>query len=93
MIAAPALTILASPAGPDAAMALKIWVTAKPQAHQESVKKISAGEYLVSVLAPARDGKANRAVVELLARHFSVPKTAVKILHGHSGRRKLVAIG
>ncbi|MBI2359264.1 MAG: DUF167 domain-containing protein [Deltaproteobacteria bacterium] len=74
-------------------MAFRISVTAKPQASQESVKRISPGEYLVSVLAPPRDGKANRAIVELLARHFSVAKTDVKILRGHSGRKKLVEIG
>lgn len=67
-------------------------MTAKPKARQESVEKISSGEYLVSVPAPARDGKANRAVRELLARHFSVPKTNVRIIRGQSSRKKLIEI-
>jgi uncharacterized protein len=57
------------------------------------VKKISAGEYAVSVNAPAREGKANEAVIELLARHFSVPKSSIRIIRGQTTRRKLIEIG
>ena len=74
-------------------MSIRIWVTAKPQSKRQELKRISDGEYVVSIHAPAREGKANRAVIELLAAHFSVPKTDVKILRGHSGRKKLVEIG
>jgi uncharacterized protein YggU (UPF0235/DUF167 family) len=37
-------------------------------------------------------GKANEAVVELLAKYFSVPKSSVKVLRGQSSRKKLVEI-
>jgi uncharacterized protein YggU (UPF0235/DUF167 family) len=37
--------------------------------------------------------KANQVLAALLAGHFSVAKAAVKILHGHSFRKKLVSIG
>jgi uncharacterized protein (TIGR00251 family) len=73
-------------------MALKIWVTVKPQSKKSEVKKISEGEYAVSVNAPAREGKANEAVIELLARHFSVPKSSIRIIRGQTGRRKLIAL-
>ena len=71
---------------------MKIWVTVKPQAKREEVKKIADGEYAVSVRAPAREGKANEAVIELLADYFSVSKSSVKIIRGQSARRKLVEI-
>ncbi len=74
-------------------MAFKIWVTVKPRANRGEVKKITTGEYLALVHAPAREGKANEAAVELLADYFSVPKSSVKIIRGHTGRRKLVEIG
>jgi uncharacterized protein (TIGR00251 family) len=74
-------------------MPLKIAVTVKPRAKTESVVKINDGEFVVSVHAPPQGGEANQALVALLADHFSVPKSAVKIVRGHSSRRKLVSIG
>ena len=71
---------------------VKIWVTVKPQAKKEEVKKIADGEYSVSVRAPPREGKANGAVIELLAGYFSVSKSFVKIIRGQTARRKLVEI-
>ena len=71
---------------------MKMWVTVKPQAKREEVKKLADGEYSVSVRAPAREGKANEAVIELLAEHFSVPKSSIRIVRGETARRKLVEI-
>ena len=73
-------------------MSFKIWVTVKPQAKRGEVKKISDGEYSVSVRAPAREGKANEALIELLADHFSVPKSSIRIVRGQTARRKLIEI-
>ncbi len=47
---------------------------------------------MVSVHAPTQEGKANKALIELLADYFSVPKTSVKIIRGQTGRRKLIEI-
>lgn len=66
---------------------------ARPQSKRQELKKISAGEYVASVHAPAREGKANRAVIELLAEHFSVPRLSIKIIRGQASRKKLVEIG
>lgn len=74
-------------------MPSKFWITVKPQSKKSEVKKISEGEYAVSVNAPAREGKANEAVIQLLADHFSVPKSSVKIIRGQTARRKLIEIG
>jgi uncharacterized protein (TIGR00251 family) len=73
-------------------MPSKFWVTVKPQAKKSALKKISEGEYAVSVTAPAREGKANEAVMELLADYFSVPKSSIRIVRGQSGRRKLIEL-
>jgi uncharacterized protein (TIGR00251 family) len=73
-------------------MRLKILVTVKPQARKEGVKKVSEREYEAHVRAPARDGSANRALIELLAEHFAVPKSAIKIERGQFARKKLIQI-
>jgi uncharacterized protein YggU (UPF0235/DUF167 family) len=50
------------------------------------------GSWRVAVSAPAEDGKANAAVIEALAKEFDVPKGAVKIVRGLTGRLKEVEI-
>ena len=72
---------------------LRIWVTVKPQARNQEVKKIAEAEYIALVRAPAREGNANEALMALLANHFSVPKSSVKIIRGQRSRKKLVQIG
>jgi uncharacterized protein (TIGR00251 family) len=73
-------------------VAFKIWASVKPQAKKESVIKVAQGEYRVSVHAPAHGNQANQAVIRLLAEHFSVPKSAVTVLRGHTSRKKLIVI-
>jgi uncharacterized protein (TIGR00251 family) len=46
----------------------------------------------VRVAAPPEDGKANRALVEVLARELGVKDGAVRIVRGHSSAQKLVEI-
>jgi uncharacterized protein (TIGR00251 family) len=51
------------------------------------------GEALkVRVAAPPEGGKANAAVVELLARSLGLRADAVRIVSGHGSPRKTVAI-
>ena len=73
-------------------MALKIWVTVKPLAKIESVLRQSDFAFTVSVHAPAKDGKANARLVELLADHFHTAKSHIRILNGHASRNKLIEI-
>ena len=74
------------------AMSFKIFVQVKTQARKDNILKISQQAYQVSVHAAPVAGKANREVVELLARYFSVPKSSVRVLRGQSSRKKLVEI-
>jgi uncharacterized protein (TIGR00251 family) len=46
----------------------------------------------VAVAAPPVDGAANAAIVELLAEVLQVPKRAVTIARGESGRAKQVEV-
>ena len=50
------------------------------------------GTMIVKVTEPAEDGRANLAVVELLAKHFRVSRSAVRILHGVRAHRKSVEV-
>jgi uncharacterized protein len=74
-------------------MPLTISVSVKPRAKKESVTQISASEYQVAVKEAPHDGKANLALIKLLSEYFSVPKSQIKIVRGHTARRKILAIG
>jgi hypothetical protein len=46
----------------------------------------------VAVTAAPEDGKANAAVISLLAKEWGVAKTAISVVAGATDRRKLVEI-
>ncbi len=56
------------------------------------VGRMADGVLKVKVCAPPEGGRANDAVVELLADIFGVPRRAVSILSGQSSRNKRVGI-
>ena len=60
-------------------MGLKIAVTVKPNAKKAQVEELAEKQYRVAVRAAAQDGKANQALIEILADHFGVAKSAIKI--------------
>jgi uncharacterized protein YggU (UPF0235/DUF167 family) len=50
------------------------------------------GTLKAAVTAPAEDGKANRAVIELLAAEWRLPKSAFAVMRGAAARDKTVSI-
>ena len=71
---------------------MKITVKVKPNSKTASVEKTEELSYIVRVKAPAKEGKANEAVVEALSEYFDVPKSRISILRGQSGKNKVVDI-
>jgi uncharacterized protein (TIGR00251 family) len=51
------------------------------------------GELTVYVREPAVDGKANNAVIGLLAAHLAVPRSRVELVSGATSRLKRFRIG
>ena len=46
----------------------------------------------VTVTAPPEDGKANKAVIALLAKRLKLPKSAIDIASGETSRHKTLLI-
>lgn len=46
----------------------------------------------VKIAAPPVEGKANKEIVLFLSKALGIPKSAVEVVHGTSGRIKLVEI-
>ena len=59
---------------------------------QRTFLKAEGGKLKVYLKAPAVDGKANKALVEFLAEHFSVKKSAVEIIKGLKSQYKTINI-
>ena len=70
---------------------MKIQVKVKPNSRTEEVSQ-EADSYIVRVKDPPREGKANLAVIKLLAEHFGVPKSQVRIISGLRSRNKVIEI-
>lgn len=62
-----------------------------PGARSEAVE-IAQGKVLVKVRVKPEDGKANQAVLELLARALGIATSRLRMLRGATGREKLVQI-
>jgi uncharacterized protein (TIGR00251 family) len=70
---------------------MKIKVKVIPNSKTEEVVSEDNG-FLVRVKEPAKEGKANRAVIKLLADHFKVSQGSVVILSGFKNRNKVIDI-
>ena len=64
-------------------------IQVKPRSRAEELVALEDGSYVARVKAPPVDGKANAAVLELVARHFGVRKAQVTLKSGASSRIKL----
>jgi uncharacterized protein YggU (UPF0235/DUF167 family) len=53
----------------------------------------SDGELTIYVREPAVDGKANDAVIRLLAAHLQLPRSRVELVSGATSRLKRFRIG
>ncbi len=71
---------------------MKINIKVKPNSKQEKVEKISTTEFVLWVKAPAREGKANEAVIKLLSAYFGLAKSRINIVQGTSSKNKVVEI-
>jgi len=70
---------------------LKIKVRVAPRSSRDEVVK-TGDDYVVRVRAQPREGRANEAVIKLLADYFGVTRSSVRITSGLSGRNKIIEI-
>jgi uncharacterized protein (TIGR00251 family) len=70
---------------------MKIRIKVKPNSRTEEVSQ-EGNSLIVKVKEPPKEGKANQAVIKLLAEHFSVSQSQVRILSGFRSRNKIVEV-
>lgn len=63
-----------------------------PRSSKNQVEKIAEGEYRVRLTSAPADGKANEQLVKLLAKHFGVGKSLIRIVSGATSRTKIIEL-
>lgn len=71
---------------------MRIYIKVSPRSSKNDVVKISDGEYKVRITAAPVDGEANKMLLKVLAKHFSVPVSMINIVGGKSAKIKIVDI-
>jgi hypothetical protein len=74
------------------AVSTRLRLRVAPGAARSGVVGRHGEAWKVRVAAPPEGGRANEAVVRLLADTLSVPRDAVTLVSGHGGRDKIVEL-
>ncbi len=69
---------------------LRLRVT--PGARAETVERDADGLLRIKVTAPPEDGRANKAVLKVLAQALGVAPSRLTLVRGETGRDKLVRL-
>jgi hypothetical protein len=76
----------------ETASGVTLTIKIQPRARKNALMGELGGALKIAVTAPPVDGRANDACVTLLATVLRVPRSAVTITSGHSGRMKVIHV-
>ena len=68
---------------------MRLAVRVIPNARRTELAGERDGELVLRLNAPALEGKANKAAVEFLARHFGIARSRVTLVSGEKTRHKV----
>jgi uncharacterized protein (TIGR00251 family) len=71
---------------------VRIRVTVSPGARRGEVVGRHGEGWRARVAAPPERGRANEALCELLAEALDVPRRSLRVVAGHTARRKVIEI-
>ena len=71
---------------------IRISVKLTPKSSKNQILGVEADALKVSVTSPPEDGKANAALIELLAKSFKIAKSRITLVTGGKNRHKTLAI-
>ena len=71
---------------------MQIIVKAKAGARENKIEEIGENQFRVSVTEPPVQGRANNAIINLLAEHFEVSRSDIKLTSGFRSREKTFEI-
>jgi len=63
-----------------------------PRSSKDEIVGKKDGAYKIKLTAPAIEGKANKALLKLLAKKLGLPKREIRIISGERSRMKSIRI-
>lgn len=73
-------------------LSMKIGVKVKPNASINKIKKISENQFEIFTTAPAKENKANEAVIKMLAEFLNIAPSRINLIKGVKSRQKIFDI-
>ena len=70
----------------------KLRIKVLPDVKREYVRRDAKGVLLIGIKEPAKEGRANHRVRELLSAHLDVPVKNVIIVSGTKARSKMILV-
>ena len=71
---------------------MRLFVKVVPGSSRDAIRGFVGDALKITVRAPPEQGRANAAVVDLLATAAGLPLSSVRVISGHASPRKLVEI-
>lgn len=71
---------------------MRITVRVTPKSSTDEVSGWKGDQLLVRVTAAPENGKANAAVERTVAMALGIPKSAVRVVRGHTSRTKILEV-
>ena len=71
---------------------MKLFIKVIPNASKDQIIKIDESNLKIKTNKPPEDGKANEAVIEILANYLNVKKNQIKIISGINSQKKIIQI-
>jgi uncharacterized protein (TIGR00251 family) len=68
----------------------RVWLRVSPGARRNQLVGRHGDGWKVRVTAPPEDGRANDAVLDLLAERLELPRRSLSIVSGHTAREKVI---
>lgn len=67
-------------------------IKAKVHARENAVERIDDTTFIVHTTEAPEKGKANRAIMKLVAEHLDIPASRIRIVRGIASQKKLLEI-
>ena len=64
----------------------------KPHSKKNYITQLDPETYEIAISSKPEKGKANKEIIENLAKFFEVNKNQVQIVKGHKSKRKIIQI-
>lgn len=71
---------------------MEFFIKTRSNSKEEKIEKADNSHFVVYVKEPAREGRANAAVLRVIADYFEIPQSQVSFVSGRKSKNKIVKV-